>query len=426
LIYDVAIIGGGVAGLSALMYAGRLELHSVLIAKEMGGTLTLTRDIENYPGFKHIIAKDLTKKLLEHARDYNVEIRQDTVLKIEPNRDMFYIETKKDMIRARAVILATGTERRKLKVPGSSTFENRGIHYCALCDGPLYKGKKVGVIGGSDSAVSEALLLAQYAEKVYIIYRGEMLRPEPINAKRLKQFENIEVILNTNVIEVIGGKRLKKVILDREHNGSSELELDALFVAIGGYPLSELGRHLGVELNEKGEIIIDRDGKTSIRGVFAAGDVVDSSFKQAITAAAEGVRAAYSAYEYITRERVFTCDDPQYLKPIEISAQEVMNKIKSRYKTLVLDVREKEEWIKERIPGSIHIPITELKNNRELLDDAEEIIVYSKDINCPASTIAAKKLIEMGYCNIYDYKGSFADWKSSSFQTEQTEMRDTG
>jgi len=177
-----------------------------------------------------------------------------------------------------------------------------------MCIRDRYKDKVVAVIGGSDSAAKEALLLAKYCPKVYIIYRKAKIRPEPINARRIERDTKIEVITETNVTEVLGEAKVTGVKLDNPHNGSDTLPLDGIFVAIGGIPYSDLAKKLGVELNTKGEIKIDRSSTTNVEGVFAAGDVVDSEFKQAITGVAEGVHAAYQAYKYVNEtEFVFTC-----------------------------------------------------------------------------------------------------------------------
>ncbi len=177
------------------------------------------------------------------------------------------------------------------------------MHYCALCDGAIYKEKIVAVIGGSDSAAKDALVMTQWAKKVYMIYRRDKIRPEPVNYDRVMANKKIEIIYRTNVKEIKGDKFVNKVILDNPYNGSTEFPLDAVFVAIGHIALSELAVKLGVKVDEKGEIMIDRDAKTNIPGVYAAGDVTNIRFKQAITGVADGVQAAYSAYEYINEKK---------------------------------------------------------------------------------------------------------------------------
>ncbi|MHC4740541.1 MAG: NAD(P)/FAD-dependent oxidoreductase [Planctomycetota bacterium] len=299
--YDVVIIGGGVAAFSAAIYAGRFQLKTLLIAEKMGGTVLLTDDIGNYPGFKKITGLDLFRKIKEHAEDYDIDTLEKRAESIEKLSSGFAVATKDEKIETKAVIIATGTYLRRLGVPGEDKYANRGVHYCALCDGALYKNKVMGVVGGSDSAATEALLLSEYAKKVYIIYRKEKIRAEPVTAKRVEQNDKIEIINNTNITEIKGEKLLKSVILDKPYEGSNELQLDALFIQVGQIPHSDLAAAAGVAVNEKKEIIVNRDSETNIPGIFACGDVVDGKFKQAITGVAQAVTAAHSAYEYTAR-----------------------------------------------------------------------------------------------------------------------------
>ena len=298
--YDTIIIGGGVAGLGAAIYAGRFQMKTAVIAEKVGGTIINTDDIANYPGFKQIKGIELGDKIRDHAKDYDVEIIEEKVTKVEKYSDgCFKVTTGSKSLKTTSIIFATGTEYRKLKVPGEEEFTGKGVHYCALCDGAFYKDKIIGVVGGSDSAAKEALLLTQYGKKVYIIYRKDKIRAEPINLQRVKENKKIEVIPNTNITEIKGDKFVNGVILDKHYKGNKEFKLDGLFVEIGHIPLSSLAKSIGVKLNEKGEIMVDREGNTNVKGVFGAGDIVDSRFKQAITGVAEGVSAAYSAYHYI-------------------------------------------------------------------------------------------------------------------------------
>ena len=207
----------------------------------------------------------------------------------------------------KAILFATGTRWRKLEgVKGSEEFANKGVSYCALCDGPLFKNKTIAVIGGSDSAAKDALLLAEYAKKVYMIYRGEQIHPEPINLERIKKNKKIEIINNTNLKEIFGDKNsVNGVILDRLYKNSNKLKLDGIFVAIGHLPISDLAQSLGVRLNKEKEIILDhKTSETNIAGVYAAGDVTDKPFKQLITGVADGCTAAFSAYEYIKKKKI--------------------------------------------------------------------------------------------------------------------------
>ncbi|NQV09036.1 FAD-dependent oxidoreductase [Candidatus Woesearchaeota archaeon] len=297
--YDTIIVGAGVAGLGAAMYSGRFGLKTLLIGETMGGTIILTDTVENYPGFKKLTGMELADKLKEHALEYDVEVKEQKVVDIEKKEDGFVVKTAKEEFETKTVIYATGTKVKKLGAKGEEEFSNKGVHYCALCDGPVYQDKVIGIIGGSDSAAKEALLLTQYGKKVYIIYRKEKIRPEPINAERVDKNDKIEIINNTNVVEIKGDKFVESVVLDKEYKGSKELKLDAVFIEIGHIVLTDLAKKLGVELNKKNEIIIDREAKTNLSGFFAAGDCVDTVFKQAITGVGEAVSAAYSAYQYV-------------------------------------------------------------------------------------------------------------------------------
>ncbi|MCK5239181.1 MAG: FAD-dependent oxidoreductase [Candidatus Thorarchaeota archaeon] len=308
--YDLVIIGTGVTGYGAAMYAARLELSVAVIGDVDGGTITLTDDVANYPGFKQLTGTELANEIKGHAEAYPVYIETGTVQDlIKDEQGFFYVITDKKTYLSKSVLIATGMKERELEVPGHEELRNKGVSYCALCDAPLFKGKVVSVVGGSDAAAKEALLLAKYCSKVYLIYRKEQIRPEPVNARRIEKESKIEVITKTNVTEIIGTDRVTGVKLDKQYNGSDSLSMDGVFIAIGGIPYSELAVKIGVNVNEKGEIIIDRSSKTNILGVFAAGDVVDTEFKQAITGVAEGVHAAYQAYRYVNEtEFVITCD----------------------------------------------------------------------------------------------------------------------
>lgn len=310
--YDFIIIGAGVAGLSSAMYSARLGLKTLCLGSSfsselaLGGVITTTDIVENYPGFIKLTGTELADKIREHAESYDlVKIKDERVESITKSKSSFLAKTSNLTYQAKAILFATGTKWRKLEVPGSKELENRGVAYCALCDAPLYKNKVVAVVGGSDSAAKDALLLSEHVKKVYIIYRKDKIRAEPINIKRIEQNKKIEIINNTNITQIIGTKKVEKVILDKSYNNSKELTLDGVFVAIGHIFLSDLAKPLGVKLNDKGEIIIDhKNSTTNIPGIFAAGDVADKPFKQAITGVAEGCTAAYSAYEYITKQSI--------------------------------------------------------------------------------------------------------------------------
>lgn len=313
--YDFIIIGAGVAGLSAAMYGARLGLKTLCLGYthsselSIGGVITTTNIVENYPGFIKLSGSELAEAIEKHAKSYDlVSIKEEKVIDVEKKKNEFVVKTENNEYNGKTILFATGTKWRKLEVPGSLEFENKGVAYCALCDAPLFKNKVVGLVGGSDSAAKDALVLAEHAKKVYIIYRGENIRPEPINLKRVYdkvKSGKIEIINNANVKEIKGGKFIEKVILDREFNGSKELALNGLFIAIGHIALTNLAKKIGVNLDKKGEIILNhKTSETNLPGVFGAGDCADKPFKQAITGVAEGCTAAYSAYEYINKNNL--------------------------------------------------------------------------------------------------------------------------
>ena len=301
-IYDCIIVGGGCAGYPAAVYAARFNMDTLLIAKEPGGLITTTHLVENYPGFISLTGQELADKLKDHAVANNVPMVDDIVTSISKSEEtnLFTIKTgiMEEEYLTKTVILATGTQHKHLGAPGEWDFQSKGVSYCATCDGPFFKKKVVAIVGGGDSAAKEAMVLAQTCEKVYMFIRST-LKAEPINADRIKKIENIEIIEGVNVTNICGDKKVTHVELDKEVNGSNIIELSAVFIAIGMNPQNELAKQLGVELNKKGEIIINRVSETNVGGVLAAGDVTDAEWKQGIIAAAEGSVASYSAFEYL-------------------------------------------------------------------------------------------------------------------------------
>jgi thioredoxin reductase (NADPH) len=302
--FDLIVIGGGVSGLSAAMYCGRLGLKTLLIGELIGGVMNFAHLVENYPGIESTTGMELAEKFRSHASKYSVEFREEKVETVERTPQGFKASTNAASYEGRALVFATGSDVRKLGAPGEKGFEGRGVHYCALCDGPIYQDKVVAVVGGSDGAAKEALLLAEYASKVYIINRGDSMRAEQHNLQKVLSNPKIKVITNTNVAGITGDKLVKSVLLDNAYGGKKELMVDAVFIHVGRVPASQLATKLGVKLNEKGEIITDKSSQTNVPGVFAAGDVSNSSFKQIIVGAGDGVKAAYSAYTYLKNQRV--------------------------------------------------------------------------------------------------------------------------
>lgn len=300
--YDTIIIGGGCAGYPAAIYSARFNLKTLVITKLRGGLITTTHLVENYPGFISLTGQELADNLQKHVEANNVPISDDEVSSIEKEGDFFIIKTSfaQKTYKSKTVILATGTEHRHLGIESEKQFQGKGVSYCATCDSGFFKDKIVGIVGGGDAAAKEAMVLAQNSSKVYIFVRNKF-KAEPINIQRLEANPKIEIIKGVNVKEIQGEIKVTNVILDKEINGSDKIDLDGLFIAIGQLPQNELAKQLEVELNQRGEIIIDKFSTTSVKGVFAAGDVTNMTWKQGIVGAAEGSIAGYSAFEYIDK-----------------------------------------------------------------------------------------------------------------------------
>ncbi|MFX1595736.1 MAG: NAD(P)/FAD-dependent oxidoreductase [Promethearchaeota archaeon] len=294
-IYDLIVLGGGPSAIGCAIYAARFAMDVLIVGKTFGGLIATTHIVENYPAITSISGQGLMDMFKEHMDSLNIPYISDEIRSINKIDDHFELYSFFQKFKAYSICIATGSERKKLGIPGEEEFAGRGVSYCATCDGLFYNDKVVCVIGGSDSAAKEALYLAQNTKKVYIIYRGEDIRAEPINKKRVLENEKIEIIYKTNVTEIKGEGIVKSVVF----NNGKEFKVDGVFIEIGSIPKSDLAKRIGVVTNEKGEIKINRKSETNVKGIFAAGDVADAPFKQAITGVAEGVIAAYSAFDYV-------------------------------------------------------------------------------------------------------------------------------
>jgi len=299
MIYDLIIIGAGPAGMTAAIYASRYNIDAFVIGNEPGGMAAEAYKIENYPGFKSVSGMELMNKFKEQITGL-VDIKQEKVIELKKDGN-FVITTKEGVYKSKAIIIASGTKRRKLNIKGEKEFLGKGVSYCATCDAAFFRDKVVGVVGGNDAAAMSALLLSEYAKKVFIIYRKEKIRAEPLKVSQLEKNKNITIINNTNIISVNGDKMMNSVTLDKEFNKSKELALDGLFIEIGSIPSTVLTKKLGIELDEKGYINVDPAQKTNVDGFYAAGDITTNSnkFRQIVTAASEGAVAANSVYEFL-------------------------------------------------------------------------------------------------------------------------------
>ena len=299
-VYDALIVGQGAAGFAAALYAARYQMKTIVVGEIFGGETATGGLIENYPGYPEIDGYDLMLKFREQADKYQVPVVDDKVESLGRAGHCFEATTALgDTYQATTVILTVGRERRKLGLPHEDEWTGKGVSFCSTCDAPLHRGNVVAVVGGGDAAVKGAVLLSKYARQVYIIYRGAAFtRPEAANLRLLDACTNVERLFTTNVVELKGDKGLSTIVVDQEVNGSSEIPVDGLFLEIGADPRTELARQLGIQVNDRDEIIVDKLMRTSVHGVFAAGDVTDASgeLKQTLTAAAQGSLAATAAY----------------------------------------------------------------------------------------------------------------------------------
>lgn len=304
--YDVVIVGGGPAGLSAGIYCARARLKTVLLeAESLGGQIITTDTIENFPGFIGSSSIELISTMENQAREFGLEIhtlkRVDEIRLSDPYKE---VVAGNDIYRSKSVILTTGHKHAETGIPGEDNFRGKGISYCAVCDANFFTGRVVAVVGGGDTAVEEAIYLAKFASHVYLIHRRGTLRAARILQEQAESNEKISIIYNTVIQGFSGSTALSGLILKDSTSGSvTELKVDGLFVAIGSRPNNGFLRNL-VELDEQGHIVVDGKMETSVPGIFAAGDIRVTSLRQVATAVGDGAMAAISAERFITENQV--------------------------------------------------------------------------------------------------------------------------
>ncbi len=304
-IYDIAIIGAGAAGYTASVYASRYDLTNIVFGEIMGGQTAEAHHVQNYLPFQSISGFELMSKFKEHAQSYGAPMVFEKVAQVTGTKGDFTITTASGKIySSRTILLATGLKKRKLNLPGEKELVGKGVTYCATCDAPLYRGKRVAVVGGSDAANTASLYLAELTDTVYQIYRKDKLRGEVAWIKKIQQNPNITVIYNTNVVGIGGTERLTHIELDTPYNGNTQLALDGLFIEIGSEPDLTLVNQLGVTVDESGLIQVGPCQMTNIEGVWAAGDSTNgcNKFHQIVTASAEGAIAAEDIFQTLQKE----------------------------------------------------------------------------------------------------------------------------
>lgn len=300
-IYDLIIIGAGPAGITAGVYAARKRMSLLILTGNIGGQTTLTWDIQNYTGYQFISGMDLTKKLEEHTQQYGLDVHQDEeVTRIEKRGKEILVTSAKGTYRSRTVIVASGKRSRELSVPGEKEYRNKGVSYCATCDGPLFAGKDVAVIGGGNSALESVLQLVKIANKVYIINITPELGGDAILREKVEGAKNV-IIRNSSQVKSIKGGDFVSSITIGSPASEEEIDVQGIFVEIGLIP--NTGFESDLKKNELGEIEVTKKNETSVQGIFAAGDVTDIPEKQIIIAAGEGAKAALAAFGYITKTK---------------------------------------------------------------------------------------------------------------------------
>jgi thioredoxin reductase (NADPH) len=302
---DLAIIGAGPAGLSASIYASRYGIAHIVLGEVTGGLATQTFEIGNWLGTENITGQDFADKAAAHARSYGIEIRPVTVTALEKRVDGRFSMTFSDgkTLLATAVLAAPGTHHRYLNVPGEKALAGKGVSYCPTCDGFFFKNKVVTVAGGGDSAAEACAYLSGICSRVYVVVRGPSMRAEKFWLDIVAGKENVEIIYETNIVEIVGENRIEYLKLDRAYRGSDQLETDGIFVEIGLNPNTTFLKTLGVELDDAGYVRVAPDQSTAVTGLWAAGDATTNSdrFRQIVTAASEGAVAAHAIAQYFQR-----------------------------------------------------------------------------------------------------------------------------
>jgi len=301
---ELVIIGAGAAGLAAGIYSVRSGLKTIVLEEKLaGGTAADAPMVENYPGFPGVTGTELAQKMVAHAKSAGVTLNElEAVVSLDLKSERKRVQTQKTVYQASAVIVATGSHYRELGVPGEKEFRGRGVSYCGICDGPFFKGKRVLVVGGGNSAAMTTLYLSGIAAETKIVHRREAFRCEEALTQSLKNTKNVEILWNTEIKEIRGDKSVQKVILfDKDTGESRELAVNGVFVQVGEDPNSRIAKDAGIAVNEDDYIITDARQRTNLEGVYAAGDVTNHPIKQVGTAVGQGITAALEAYGFIRR-----------------------------------------------------------------------------------------------------------------------------
>jgi NADH-dependent peroxiredoxin subunit F len=300
MVYDLIIIGGGPAGITAGIYAARKKLKTLLITKEWGGQVTKAIEIENWPGTKKISGMDLMKGMTEHLREFELEIKEHReVIDVDKKGENFSVRDSEEEYEGKTVIIATGKVPRTLNIPGEDKFKGKGVSICSTCDAPMFRDKDVAIVGGGNAGFGVALDMEKYAKKVYILEFFPEMKGDPITKEKLAQTGKVEFITNVAVKEIKGDKFVEGLVYEnRKDSKDTEIKVQGVFISVGMAAKVDFAEKL-VELNNIGEIVIDKDNNTKTPGVFAAGDITDIKYEQIVIACGEGAKAVLAAAEYL-------------------------------------------------------------------------------------------------------------------------------
>jgi len=300
--YDLIILGAGPAGITAAIYAARKRLNSLVITKDVGGQAARSAGVKNYTGYQYITGVELVKKFEDHIQEFKIEVKEgEEVVGVKKKNDVIEVKTDKGVYEARSLIISTGARPRTLKLPGENEFKNRGVTYCATCDAPLFVNMDVAVIGSGNSALDATIQLMKIANKIYLINKNPSFRGDEVMREKIEASDKVTILYNANTLEIFGDRLVSGIRV--EIGGKQEtLKVRGVFIEIGSISNSDFVAE-PIERNQRGEIVVDNYNRTSVPGIFAAGDVTNVPQKQIVIAAGEGAKAALSANEYLARLR---------------------------------------------------------------------------------------------------------------------------
>jgi len=302
--YDCIIIGAGPAGITASIYLARKRLDILVITKDIGGQAALSSSVENYLGYRMVTGPELVQKFEEHMKAFNIDVKFEEAKAVRKEGELFLVETNRSNYLAEAVIIASGKTPLHLNVPGEEKYIGKGVTYCAICDAPVFKDLPVVVVGGGNSALDAILQLSKFTQDIYVVNIGSELGGDEIVREKVKKLPYVKVYNNCKIVEIEGDEFVKSVTVENLTTKERfKLNVRGVFVEIGLRPGTDM--ELPVKLNERREIVVDKDCRTSVPGIFAAGDVTDCTWKQIIIAAGEGAKAALAAYQYLRNKKSF-------------------------------------------------------------------------------------------------------------------------